>query len=457
MKKLRGTLILLTLITVSVISFICMSNSDIYNKNLIYYIKTKYIKGKEIDKKVVEKLKDKDLVKKDKSSNDYFVIGYYSYLENNKDKANQYFNLTINNLDKSTDEFAKIFSYRELVINEIQNGNDNKALEYIKDAYKNIDIKEYNNYYELIWDMNVKVINSRKGKDSIIKFYDKVIGEEVIDKRSELFTFSKLGPVYYLNGEYSRAIEANLRVINGKSKDENSNYYKGKAIVDLSVVYKAMGNYEKSKEVLEQLEGIKIKNKQQQAYINTYGIINLAELDIRMGNYEETLSELSDMYKNKKYFTEEDWRDNEIVLNLTSAEAYINLKQYDKAEELINESIVLIASDKIEMYNSKEVYCDLLIGKLFEKRGNNKDAIAMYEKTLNIAKARNNDEYIIKSYNYLINLYEKNRDYEEQIKYLNEKNEYLKKNNTAINEDSAGYVSQKHNYERLAIENIKNI
>lgn len=215
-----------------------------------------------------------------------------------------------------------------------------------------------------------------------------------------------------------------------------------------------MGNYEKSKEVLEQLEGIKIKNKQQQAYINTYGIINLAELDIRMGNYEETLSELSDMYKNKKYFTEEDWRDNEIVLNLTSAEAYINLKQYDKAEELINESIVLIASDKIEMYNSKEVYCDLLIGKLFEKRGNNKDAIAMYEKTLNIAKARNNDEYIIKSYNYLINLYEKNRDYEEQIKYLNEKNEYLKKNNTAINEDSAGYVSQKHNYERLAIENI---
>lgn len=74
---------------------------------------------------------------------------------------------------------------------------------------------------------------------------------------------------------------------------------------------------------------------------------------------------------------------------------------------------------------------------------------------MDLSKKRNDNEYIIKSYNYLISFYEKNRDYENQIRYLKEKVEYVDENSTAINKDSAGYVSEKHDHERVAMENIK--
>lgn len=381
MKKHRNVLILIILMVISIAYFMFINYSDIYNKDLIYNIKNKYNNNEEVDIKTIEKLKNKDIKKDDKSSNDYFVLGYYNYLKNDNEKANKYFKLTIKNLDKNTHEFAKIFSYKEIVKDEINKGNYDKGLEYAEEAFNSINVNKYNGYYKCIWDMSLNVVNNIKGNNIVIKYFEEVISDGVMNSKAKQFTYSKLTPLYYLDGNYAKSIESALKVINGGNINTESNYYKGKAIIDLSIVYKSIGSYDKSIEVLKKLETIKIKDNNERAFINAYGAINIADINIKLGNYDEAINYLSKIDEDKNYFSVEDWRDNEIVMKLSLAEVDINVNKYDAAEKLINEAAVLISKDKNELYNSKEIYHKLLEGNLLEKRGYKDKAIATYEES----------------------------------------------------------------------------
>lgn len=447
MRKLKKLLIILLLIFIVIIYFIFVNKFDIYNKSFICKIKNNYDNYEEIDISKIEKVAYKKIKKENKNSNDYFILGYYNYLKKDNNNANKYFKLTIKNLNKNTHEFAKIFSYKQIISNE---ANNEKAVEYVKEALNNINIKKYNDYYKDIWD----ICHNIKKKNLVIDFYENIINKVMLNEKSEKFTYSMLSEIYYLNGEYSKTIEVCLKIIDGKNTTEASSYYKGKALVNLSAVYRSIGSYDKSKEILKKLDDLEFKDLQQSSYVYTYALLNLAELNIRLGNYTEAIKNLENLTIYKRYFTKEDLRENEIIAKLLLAEANINLGEFTKAEKLINRVSKLIENKK-DLDSSKEIYCDLLKGKLFEKKGEKEKAVQIYKESLNLAKEINSAEYIIKSYMYLIKYYEDNGECKNQNKYLNEKSEYLDKRNASINEDSAEYVSEKHIYEELIMKNIK--
>ncbi len=185
---------------------------------------------------------------------------------------------------------------------------------------------------------------------------------------------------------------------------------------------KARGNrgmvYEKKGDFIKAFEEYVYANKQAELLNDTSFIAssngNLGNVSIRLGKYKEALEYLNNALKYFKY------NGNKIG----EANQYNSLSMvYESINDSVNhEKYLLLAAEIYDQIGAKVQYSTVLINlsALEEKRGNNKKALVLAEKSLEIKREYNDQIGILPLLINMSILYNKEKDYDASSRALDE-------------------------------------
>lgn len=428
--------------------------------NVISRIEYSYLEGKDTNDYVISEAEKTVINEKEKNSNDYFLLGYYNLkISENKELAKEYFEKTTENKNKKTSKFAVLYSYFYLCENSLENGDGNKAIQYYKEGFESLSLDDYNKYQEIIWDTSRRLIDTDDGIHEVLSIYNTMSEYNYrLSNKNKLYVYERLATINTILNNYTSAIEDNLNVIDYaiKTKNNESRY---KAIIDLGIIAKKMGQYDEALNTLNDIKNIDIKNKTVKSELNIYKLINMSEIEAMLGNYNKSLSYMDEIDKYKDDINENKYKYVKILENIIKAECLSGEGKFSEALSLLDTAKENIAKDKGLFLSDKDImYYDVLANLYFKEKRYN-EAIKAYEKLMNLSKESHNLEYLeialeglIKSSNSIGN-YEQKDKYIDDLLYL----ENSKNKNFAENY----YINSIHEFEndRTKKENnlIKNI
>ncbi|MGL5651095.1 MAG: hypothetical protein ACRDDE_05040 [Paraclostridium sp.] len=259
-KKLNKNIIISSLVFIIIFGSYYLIKKE--NNDIIDDIAYSYENDKEIDKEKLKNQKIEIFSKSHKDSNDYFILGYYNinFYKNNKE-VKQYFEKVVENQDEHTNDFAKLYSYYYLAKDARENGETNKALNYVEDGFNSISPKSYSEYKKIIWNTHSKLLDLEKGRAIALKDFRKIKENEyLIDDESKLYFYKKMSTVSLALYGYNYDIESNLEAIELAEKmDKKEELYK--LIIDLGVSAKQVGEYESAINIIKYTDKINIEDK----------------------------------------------------------------------------------------------------------------------------------------------------------------------------------------------------
>lgn len=406
------------------------------NHDIIEAIAYSYENNKAIDKDNLKKEKVEIFSKAHKDSNDYFVLGYYNEnLEKNNKEVKQYFKKVIENQNKYTNEFAKLYSYYYLSKDAIENREVNKALDYAKEGFNSIGPESYSKYKDIIWNIHSGLMDLENGRELAIKDYRKIEeNENLLDDESKLYLYQKLSTVSLALYGYNYDIETNLKAIElAKKLDKKQELYR--LVIDLGVSAKQIGEYESAIKIIKYTDKLHIDDKYANSILNCYKLIQLAQVESRLGNYEKSLSYVNEI-DNYSYSIRPDELNDIQVLQLSiKSEYYAEIGDFKSAHDCLKKAASMIDDNSSEIYANKEMYYYKALANAYKKEHKYQDSIEVYNKGLSLANKENRIEYKDIYLHGLIDIYSKLGDEKNEYRYsielanlIREKNKEFYKN-----------------------------
>lgn len=350
----------------------------------------------------------------------------------------------------------KINEYKVLVKNSKDNNDLDKAFIYLREALNNITSKEIRKYHKEIWNMLSITLNYEEGRDIAINLYEKILkSESKLDKEIKLFINTRLVPLYGISNQYAKALKACMKGID-LSDDLDDKYLKGKLIIDMSNIFRILGEYQTAKEAIKEAISLDIDDKLNNAYIKIYGLINLAEISCILNENDEVLNYTTQIDDYIKIINDKERIDDyKIVKIITLIQAYINMGEYDKAKLYLEEAKVLLEQDKVAYFIDKDIFYMNTYANLKRHDGKYDEAIYIYEKALSLSKERNNIEYISISLTNLIDLYSKVNNKEKLAKSKDELINLLYFEKNILNKDYINFAITQYENEKIEKDNLK--
>ncbi|EQK42238.1 EAL domain protein [[Clostridium] bifermentans ATCC 638] len=433
------------------------------NNYIIEDIAYSYENDKEIDKEKIKNEKIEIFSKSHKDSNDYFVLGYYNenVVKNNKE-AKQYFKKVIEHQNKYTDDFAKLYSYYYLSKDAIENREVNKALDYAKEGFNSISPASYSKYKNIIWNIHSELMDLENGRELAIKDYRKIEeNENLLDDESKLYLYQKLSTVSLAMYGYNYDIEANLKAIElAKKLDKKEELYR--FIIDLGVSAKQIGEYESAIKIIKYTDKLKIDNKYVNSILNCYKLIELAQVESRLGNYEKSLSYVNEIDKYSYSIKADELNDIQVLQLSIKSEYYAEIGDFKSAHDCLKKAASMIDDNSSEIYANKEMYYYKALANAYKKEHKYQDSIEVYNKGLSLANKENRIEYKDIYLHGLIDIYSKLGDEKNEYKYsielanlIREKNKEFYKNHYYENV-IAKYGMNKAKKENTTIKSLNN-
>lgn len=434
------------LILISVIIY-CIHSIKYSNVYSIKCISCCYQNGKIIDKDEINKVKDKSLSKLNKSSNDYFILGYYSLnFEQDNTQAKYYFKQVIKNLNEKTSKFGMLYSYYYLCKDAKENGDTDKAIDYAKLSFESVSPKFYGKYKKIIWDIQSQVIDSKKGQLLGVKNLEKIkIYKDYLDDESKMYFSKCLSTLYFLLAKYNDSMENNLDSIELAIKlNKKKELYKG--IIDLGILARQIGEYDSAIKVIQSADEVNIDNIKYKSELKCYQLINLAEIECILGNYNKSMSYINKIEGYKKDITNTEKLDDILILiNCVKVGYYANNKDFILAKKYLNESKDMLENEKIVFYEGKDTHYYLSAANLYRKEGKYDKSIKNYNELLKISRKKKNIENVELALEGLSQVYSKIGNKEKSYKY---RTELLDIKEDRINAFSKNYYqSALHKYE----------
>ncbi|HFD2056493.1 TPA: hypothetical protein ACF2DQ_000387 [Clostridium perfringens] len=120
---------------------------------MINRIEYSYLDGKDINDYIIKEANKIVKNKREKNSNDYFILGYYNLnFSRNKKLAKEYFEKTIENKNNKTSKFAILYSSNYLCEGYLKNKEFEKAIQCYKDSFESLRPTDYNKYQKNIME-----------------------------------------------------------------------------------------------------------------------------------------------------------------------------------------------------------------------------------------------------------------------------------------------------------------
>ncbi|GAA0090339.1 hypothetical protein UT300009_03650 [Paraclostridium bifermentans] len=403
------------------------------------------------------------MLKSKKDSNDYFVLGYYNLnLDKNNKEAKQDFKKVVKNQNKYTDDFAKLYSYYYLSKDAIENKEENKALDYTKEGFNSISADSYSKYKKIIWNIHSKLLDLENGRELSIKDYRKIEeNENLLDDESKLYLYQKLSTLSLSLYGYNYDIETNLKAIElAKKLDKEEELYR--LIIHLGVSAKQIGEYESAINIIKYTDKLQIDDKYENSILNCYKLIQLAQIESRLGNYEKSLSYVNEIDKYSYSIKQDALNDIQVLQLSIKSEYYAETGDFKSAHDYLNKAESMIDDNSLDIYANKEMYYYKALANTYKKEKRYQDAIDVYNKGLNLANKKNIVEYKDIYLHGLIDVYSKIGDEKNEYKYsielanlIREKSKEFYKNHYYENV-IAKYGMNKAKEENITIKSLNN-
>ena len=426
---------------------------NIDNNNNINELQRIYTNQEDLDNELINKIQKKISKGSFREADRFFLQGYISLnVDNNYKLAKRYFNSCIDNIDKYTSNFAKIYAYKFLSDIEFANNNTIQGIDYLQDAFNNINPKRYNNDYKLISDIIYSLIN--RDNTLAIKYIEDILKyEDNLDDNAKQSMYVVASILYTLDSNYVAAIEYNLDVIELSLKLKD--YYRAsKSIVNIGIIFRQSGSYETAIRIISEVDNIEIKDIHLNSDLNIYKLINLAELNIILGNYEDALKNIKEIQKYKKYVDKDELAEIQCIENISMAQIYLYNDNLDLAQEHLKKAFDILKNEDKNIYLDKSIYYNIVYGKLEKLKGNYLEAINSFENGIEKLNQVKNSKYYEICVKELLNLYNITKD-DKAIEYSNKLLEIKNEKNKIIADEYYSYIINKYNYTKLNKEKIQ--
>jgi len=321
----------------------------------------------------------------------------YHYI--NKDSAYYYYEKTIqladqqNNLDYLVYSFQFLINanghYYDLKNYQINLQREDSLLQYDKrfdtylynQYYKDYLVFDKGNYYFKIKQYTLAKWHFNKLKNKIIAKPTNSLSKDDIAMLSSLYAF--LGSIYKLMGKNEQAEYTFQKdiIFLKKNRDSIENWesrlFNTKKL--LSQVYEEKKVFDKANELIKEAFNFYKFRKEDPTYKNnilsTY--LMLAENFVQQKNYKQALLTLKE---NAKFYPNENPFERDV--DLAYGDAYLGLKNYQKAKEYYNESL-----EKTKVYRNYQKHQDLAtvharLGNLYLEQQQFNKGLLQYQQAL---------------------------------------------------------------------------
>lgn len=422
--------------------------------NVINRIEYLYLDGKDINDYVIKEANKIVKNKREKNSNDYFILGYYNLnFSGNKKLAKEYFEKTIENKNNKTSKFAILYSSNYLCEGYLKNKEFEKAIQCYKDSFESLRPTDYNKYQKILWSISKKFLNINSGLNEVLNVYNTINEYSYkLNNKNKLYLYERLTIVNTILNKYASAMEYNLKVIDYAVKTKN-NQSRYKAAIELGVLAKRIGQYDEALKILNDINYIDVNNEEIKAELNIYKLINQSDIEASLGNYDKSLNYLNEINKYKNYINKDKYKHVKSLENIIRAICLSGKGDYQGAINILAESKQDIEENKISFFYDKDImYYDALADIYFNK-GEYDLAIESYEKLLDLSKERNDLEHIEKALTGLVRASSNTDEYENKDKYINELLYWERFINKNFSENYYNNSIRKYEFNRTRKEN----
>lgn len=305
------------------------------------------------------------------------VEGYMYLIDGDTEEADKQFN-TATNFKNYMPREMQLQKYDLIIDTLIHDKNYEQAVKYIGKAFKYMNIYDFNNRSTLVWDIISKLSAVPDGTPILREYMNEILETKRLDINSKVFFLRKMEVLCILEIDYIQAIEYIVNILNAQNFVDEA-YYKGKVMVDLSIIVHNLGSSELSIQILNEINTEKIPDPLKQADLEIYKLINLTQNKQKLGRSEEALADLQKVVSHTSKLPSSKLKEMEFLISVKEAEIYIATGNYDKGREILSTLHTENSMDNIYSYSTS--YADYLLafGDLFIASGNYENARAIYD------------------------------------------------------------------------------
>lgn len=310
--------------------------------------------------------------------------------------------------------------------------------------------------------MHSDLLDLENGRELAIKDYRKIEeNENLLDDESKLYLYQKLSTLSLSLYGYNYDIETNLKAIElAKKLDKKEELYR--LIIHLGVSAKQIGEYESAINIIKYTDKLQIDDKYENSILNCYKLIQLAQIESRLGNYEKSLSYVNEIDKYSYSIKQDALNDIQVLQLSIKSEYYAEIGDFKSAHDYLKKAESMIDDNSLDIYANKEMYYYKALANTYKKEKKYKDSIEVYNKGLSLANKENRIEYKDIYLHGLIDVYstlgEEKNEYKYSIELANlirEKGKEFYKNHYYENV-IAKYGMNKAKKENTTIKSLNN-
>lgn len=291
------------------------------------------------------------------------VEGYMYLIDVDTEKAAKQFDTAANFKDYTPREM-QLQKYYLIIDTLIHDKDYEQAVKHIDKAFKYMNIYNFNNRSNIVWDIISKLSAVPDGIPILREYLNEILEIKRLDINSKVFFLRKMEVLCILEIDYIQAIEYIVNILNAQDFVDEA-YYKGKAMVDLSIIVHNLGTSDLSIQILNEINTEKIPDPLKQADLEIYKLINLAQNKQKLGRSEEALADLQKVVSHTSKLPSSKLKEMEFLISVKEAEIYIATGNHDKGREILSTLHTENSMDNIYSYSTS--YADYLMafGDLF--------------------------------------------------------------------------------------------
>lgn len=236
-----------------------------------------------------------------------YYLGYMAYLKNDYSQANTLFNKVADKV-----KYADKMGYYQADMN-FKMGNHQAAIELAKKQFPKATTQEKSELSKIIGESYFIQGNYAQAENYLKQYQGK-------NNRWNNTDFYQLGYAYYKQNKYEAAVKEFNKIIDGNDEvAQNAYYHLGNTYLQLHEKTSALNAFKNASEMSFN------KKIQEDAYYN------YAKLSYQIGNpYQSVLDVLTNYQKKHPQAAHQE------EINTLTVDAYLSLKNYQKALELLN-------------------------------------------------------------------------------------------------------------------------
>lgn len=386
-----------------------------------------------------------DLQKQNKISEAYLFKAYKNILYDEDDKAEDNLKNSLNYMKKSTNTMSKIYAATLLSKIYISDNHKFKAYEVVRDTLLNIGRKDCNNYYEEIWMLMDTISNTNEGRRKVILFGEDILEQyNDLSNEAKLYFEMKIKDLHMQNHDYAKASEYTVRGCY-TAYDLKDNYSLAECIIDIGIILKEIENRERAIEFINKAVEIPIENHDHRVQRDVYSNINLAEIYLEIGRYEEAEICLNKIAPYKELIQSNQHTEMEIrrLIILSAISFYKN--DVDKGKEYLDYADKLIESADYSINSGIQLNYHMAYGNYLEALMKYNEAVDLYNGMLKWC-VENNDIYNQRRLiNRLTNIAINNVDYKLEEEYFRGLFDLINNNEDMIYSNFYHYIAESVN------------